>query len=262
MYISQIFVYPIKSLGGIELQRAEVDERGLRHDRRWVLADENFHFMTQRERPEMAFFEVSLHENGLRVLHRQQNVQLDIPFLPQTNDTATITIWDDAVQGIRVSDEADAWFSALLGTTCSLYFQPDDSVRLVDSSYAIHGTEHTSFADGYPILVVGQASLDDLNAKTNECIEMARFRPNLVVEGGKPFEEDTLRIFSVGTARLAGVKPCARCVLTTLHPTTAVKGKEPLATLSTYRKVSNKILFGQNVLVHQTGVVSVGDELV
>ena len=260
--VSEITIYPIKSLGGISLQEALVEERGLQYDRRWVLADENNVFITQRQNEQMALIDVTMTEDGLRVNHRLNRVALlKIPFVPQTTEEQGITIWDDVVRGIRVSDEADAWFSAVLGKKCSLFYQPDDSIRLTDPKYSITKEEHTSFSDGYPILVIGQESLNELNAKLEEPVSMKRFRPNLVFTGGEAHVEDTWKYFTIGEAKMVGVKPCARCVLTTINPETAEKGKEPLRTLTQYRNMNNKILFGQNLLVVETGKISVGDEL-
>ncbi len=260
--VSEITIYPIKSLGGISLQHAIVEERGLQYDRRWVLADENNVFITQRQNEQMALIDVAIEADGLRVNHRLKRIApLQIPFMPETTEQQQITIWDDVVRGIRVSDEADAWFTTVLGKKCSLFYQPDDSIRLTDPKYSITKEEHTSFSDGYPILVIGQTSLDELNAKLEEPVSMKRFRPNLVFTGGEAHVEDSWRYFTVGEAKLVGVKPCARCVLTTINPETAEKGKEPLRTLTQYRNVNNKVLFGQNLLVIETGKISVGDEL-
>ena len=260
--VSEITIYPIKSLGGISLQEAIVEERGLQHDRRWVLADENNVFITQRQNEQMALIDVAIEADGLRVNHRLKRIaSLQIPFVPQTDTNEQITIWDDVVRGIRVSDEADAWFTAVLGMKCSLFYQPDDSIRLTDPKYSITKEEHTSFADGYPILVIGQASLDELNAKLEEPVSMKRFRPNLVFTGGEAHVEDSWKYFTISEAKLVGVKPCARCVMTTINPETAERGKEPLRTLTQYRSNNNKILFGQNLLVVETGKILVGDEI-
>ena len=265
LIITEITIYPIKSLGGISLQSAIVEDRGLQHDRRWVLADEDNRFMTQRENESMALIEVKLTDEGLQVWHRMKKIApLLIPFDPQTvaggePHSQQITIWDDVVSAISVSDEADAWFSMILGKKCRLFYQPDESIRLTDPKYSITKEEHTSFSDGYPILIIGQASLDNLNERLEEKMSMKRFRTNIVFSGGQAHEEDNWNYFSAGTAKFVGVKPCARCVMTTINPETAVKGKEPLRTLSEYRKVGNKILFGQNLLVVEKGKIAVGD---
>lgn len=261
--ITEINIYPIKSLGGISLQEAEVEDRGLQYDRRWVLADSANVFMTQRENEQMALIDVAIEEDGLKISHRKKSIiPLKVPFKPRTEDNRMITIWDDVVRGIRVSDEADAWFTEVLGKETHLFYQPDDSIRPTDPKYSITQQEHTSFADAYPVLIIGQASLDNLNGKLDEKMEMKRFRPNLVFTGGEAHDEDNFRHFKVGTTKLVGVKLCARCVLTTINPETAEKGKEPLKTLAQYRKNGNKILFGQNLLVVEKGRVAVGDEIV
>jgi len=261
--ITEINIYPIKSLGGISLKEAEVQDRGLQYDRRWVLADAENMFRTQRENEQMALIDVALTPEGLIVSHRKKAiVPLKVPFEPQTEDNRMITIWDDVVRGVRVSDEADAWFTEVLGKETYLYYQPDDSTRPTDPRYSITHEEHTSFADAYPLLIIGEPSLDFLNAKLDEKMEMKRFRPNLVFSGGEPHDEDKFRYFSAGSARFAGVKLCARCVLTTINPETAKKGKEPLKTLAQYRKNGNKILFGQNLLVVEKGKITVGDEII
>lgn len=261
--ITEISIYPIKSLGGISLQSAQVEDRGLRYDRRWVLADGENMFRTQRENEQMALIDVTIEEDGLKVSHRKKAIaSLKVPFEPQTDDNRMITIWDDTVRGIRVSDEADVWFTEVLEKETHLYYQPDDSIRPTDPKYSITQEEHTSFSDGYPILIIGQSSLDFLNDKLEEKMEMKRFRPNLVFSGGEAHDEDQFRYFQVGESKLVGVKLCARCVLTTINPETAEKGKEPLKTLAQYRRNGNKILFGQNLLVVEKGEIKVGDEIV
>ena len=261
--ITEITIYPIKSLGGISLQTAQVEDRGLRYDRRWVLADGDNMFRTQRENEQMALIDVAIENDGLKVSHRRKAIApLKVPFEPQTEDNRMITIWDDIVRGVRVNDEADAWFTEVLEKETHLFYQPDDSIRLTDPKYSITHEEHTSFSDAYPILIIGQSSLDFLNGKLNEKMEMKRFRPNLVFSGGEAHDEDSFRYFQVGGAKLVGVKLCARCVLTTINPETAEKGKEPLKTLAQYRRNGNKILFGQNLLVVEKGQINIGDEIV
>ncbi|CAH0996101.1 putative protein YcbX [Emticicia aquatica] len=260
--VSEITIYPIKSLAGIALQEAIVEERGLQYDRRWVLADEQNVFITQRQNEQMALIDVQIEAERLKITHRVKKIApLIVPYLPQTTDYKTITIWDDEVKAIRVSDEVDAWFSTVLGIKCQLFYQPNDSIRLTDPRYSITKEEHTSFADGYPILILGQASLDSLNERLAEPVSMKRFRPNIVFLGGEAHIEDDWKYFSIGEAQMVGVKPCARCVLTTIDPETALKGKEPLRTLNQYRNFNNKVLFGQNLLVVKTGKISVGDKI-
>lgn len=264
MVVKNLFIYPVKSLGGISLQQSEVTIRGLKYDRRWVLVDSNNRFITQRTLPQMALFEVRLNEDHLEVSHRSGGTALQVPFEPRTTDKRIITIWDDEIEAVRVADEADEWFSALLGFRCFLFFQPDDSVRKVDEKYQVSGHEHTSLSDAYPILIIGQGSLDDLNSRLETDVAMKRFRPNIVFEGGEPYTEDLMKGIKIGNVSLYGVKPCARCILTTVDPDAdePKTGSEPLKTLSQYRRVGNKVLFGQNLVVHSEGHIKVGDEIV
>jgi uncharacterized protein YcbX len=262
LILSEILIYPVKSLGAIRLSQAQVEERGLRYDRRWLIIDENNRFVTQREHPQMALIEVSFTENGLKLCHRTRDLgALNIPFQPETFDLLTVTVWDDEIEAVIVNELSNQWLSEALGFTARLVYLPDTSPRLADRDYAPLDV-NVSFADGFPFLLIGQSSLDDLNTRLPESVSMLRFRPNLVFEGGSPYDEDQWYEFTIGDVTFFGVKPCARCVLTTIDPEKGeVTGKEPLRTLSTYRKRNNKIFFGQNVLTNQTGIIKVGDEM-
>ncbi|GAB3939175.1 MOSC domain-containing protein [Larkinella terrae] len=258
--LKEIRIYPIKSLGGISLSEAEVELKGFRYDRRWMLVKPDGVFLTQRENTVMALVEVELTDRHLRVYHRHRPDDfLEIPLDQATDEQLTAYVWDDqAVDSRVVSQEADDWFSRLLGLECRLVYMPENSRRSVDPKYA-QPNDVVSFADGYPYLVISTDSLDELNRRVEKPLEMIRFRPNLVVEGVLPHDEDTWYRFQIGELRFLGVKPCARCVLTTIDPETSLKGKEPLKTLATYRRLDNKILFGQNVLAETPGILRVGD---
>jgi uncharacterized protein len=265
MFISSIHIYPIKSLGGLSVSSAKITARGLEHDRRWMLIDENNRFLSQREFHSLALLQLSISENALIVSHKVLPIKsLAISFLENTVDLPRlqVSVWDDTVEAVEVSQEANDWFTEVLQSPTRLVYMPDDSFRKVDEKYAINQDDITSFSDGYPILIIGENSLADLNARLEVPVPMNRFRPNLVFSGGEPFEEDTWRNFSVGTSQLVGVKPCARCIMTTINQDSAETGKEPLKTLASFRKVGHKILFGQNVLPLGLGEISVGDEVV
>lgn len=261
MVISQLTIYPIKSLGGFSVSTAKVLSKGLEFDRRWMLVDENHRFLTQRALPHMALFstEVVLHEQKLIIRFESDTVQAP---LVAKGSAMRATVWGDEVDVITMDAAIDHWFSQLLGFTCRLVAFPEENSRPVDSDYAISDSNQTSLSDGYPILMVGEASLYDLNARLTEPVTMDRFRPNIVFSGGLPYAEDNWKRFSIGGVKMAGVKPCGRCTVTTVNQQTATVGKEPLATLSTYRKVDNKVLFGQNVIPITEGVIAVGDKLV
>jgi len=258
--ISQLFIYPIKSLGGIELNSAKVTDRGFEHDRRWMLVDEHNRFLSQREFAQMALLKVSIDANGLQVRHKhyQQDV-IDIPFEFESHEAGEFTIWDDTVKGQFVSDIADAWFSRILNVPCRLVYMPDDTRREVNPKYA--KDKITSFSDAYPFMMVGQSSIDDLNGRLVDQIPINRFRPNMVFTGGEPFEEDTMGHIRVNSIDFYGVKLCARCPIPTINQDTMVKSKEPTKTLLTYRRRNNDVYFGQNFVHHGGGIVSVGDAI-
>lgn len=180
--VSKLFVYPIKSLGGVELTSAKVTDRGFEHDRRWMLVDGANRFLSQREFAQMALLRVNILADGLLVSHLTSADQLLIPFVPQTNQTGQFTVWDDTCMGQYVSAKADEWFSRMLGATCRLVYMPDDSQRIVDpEAKYVASRKITSFSDAYPFLLLGQASMDDLNARLPEQIPLNRFRANLVL---------------------------------------------------------------------------------
>ncbi|MDZ7649470.1 MAG: MOSC domain-containing protein [Cytophagales bacterium] len=261
--LSEIWIYPIKSLAGIRLSKAKVKQKGLEFDRRMMLVDENGRFITQREHPMMALFRLSMDKGQLLVksLLDDSNASLVIGLdQPARLPALTVTIWNDEVQTIELDPVYSDWFSTQLKMKCKLVFFPESNVRDVDPVYAINN-DQVSLADGYPFLIIGQSTLDNLNRKLTSRVEMNRFRPNFVFTGGEPQEEDSWKNFSIGTNRFQGVKLCARCALPTVDPQTGVKGHEPISTLATYRKQGNKILFGQNLLTIDYDEVSEGDEI-
>lgn len=258
--LSEIWIYPIKSLGGIRLKSAKVLEKGLQYDRRWMLTDEQGVFMTQRVNPKMALFKVSLDEIGgqLRVAFNQD--QLFIPLSYASAITVVAKIWENVVEVVEVSEECSQWFSEHLGLKCRLVSFPEENPRPVDPLFKLDD-EQVSLADGYPFLIIGEQSLADLNTRLAQPVPMNRFRPNFVFSGGTPYEEDTWKNFTIGSNRFAGVKQCGRCILTTVNQETAERGSEPLATLSAYRKQDNKVNFGQNLVAIDHNEIVEGDEI-
>lgn len=259
--LSEIWIYPIKSLGGIRLQKASLKEQGLQWDRRWMLLDENEQFLTQRQFPGMALLDVSLRRDSLQVTHRKKSMSaLEIPLeLRMPAEVLDAPIWDDRSKAFSVGKEANRWFSEALDRSCRLVFMPEEGERTVTGKTSGR-QQKVSFADGYPILLIGQASLNDLNSRLKEPVPMNRFRPNLVFTGGTPFEEDGWHSFTIGGKQFWAEKPCARCVVTTIDQYTARKNKkEPLATLATYRNWNQQLLFGQNLLYQANGTLEEGD---
>lgn len=261
MILSEIWIYPVKSLSGIRLTEAQVEEKGLQYDRRWMIVDENGRFLTQREFTKMAMLKVAVLENGLLISSRlEPKNSITVPFEPVSSNLVLVTVWDDEVEAITVSDEVDKWLSEQLEREVKLVIMPESTQRKADPRYA-KNNENVSFADGFPFLLISQASLDHLNERLELPIVMQRFRPNFVVTGTNPHAEDEWKSIQIGELLFDIVKPCARCVLTTIDPETAEKGKEPLKTLATYRRVGNKILFGQNVVTKQNGLIRQGDPI-
>ena len=259
--ISHLFIYPIKSLGGIAVSSSHVEERGLQHDRRWMLIDNDNRFITQREHSALALLRTAIGHDHLEVFHLHDPTdRIFIPLETPQNETIDVKIWDDVCTAIPVSSSADQWFSEQLGLSVRLVYMPDNSRREIDPDYAFN-KEITSFSDGYPILIIGQASLDDLNSRLPAAIGMDRFRPNIVFTGGEAFCEDAMRSITIGDVKMMGVKNCARCILTTTDQQTGERSSEPLATLSTYRKRNNKIYFGQNAIPLTNGIIQIGDML-
>lgn len=259
--LTEIWIYPIKSLGGIRLKEAKVLEKGLAYDRRWMLVDEEGKFLTQRVHPKMALFKLTMDNEHLTIVHSQKHKSHTISLRPSIrSEQKKVIIWDDKVEAFEISAETSTWFSEMLQIPCKLVHFPEENRRMVDVTYATNN-ENVSLADGYPFLIIGEASLADLNSKMEAPLPMNRFRPNFVFSGGKPFEEDRWKEFFIGTNRFLGVKPCSRCVLTTIDQETAEKGGEPLRTLATYRKWDNKIYFGQNLLAIDHTFVQEGDSI-
>jgi uncharacterized protein YcbX len=263
--LSEIWIYPLKSLAGIRLENATVEAKGLRYDRRWMLIDTNGVAMTQRVYPEMALFKPHFQDEKIAVTFtKAQKSNATVEFsmaIPQSDEWIRASVWDDEVQVREVDPEISEWFSHHLRSICRLVAFPEENPRHVDPDYSVND-EQVSLADAYPFLIIGQGSLDDLNAKLTEAVPMNRFRPNFVFSGGEPFIEDQWRNLSIGNIPFVAVKKSDRCVLTTVNQETAQKGSEPLRTLSTYRKVGNKVHFGQNLVALAEGKIRVGDTVI
>jgi len=224
-----------------------------------MLVDENYRFITQRVFPQLALFKLSLGEKVFRV--KYGNDIIDIPIHPEENRTlTTVTIWDDVVEATELGETYNQWFTERAGVNCKLIFFPEENVRWVDKDFA-DNNEQVGFADGFPFLIIGQSSLDELNSKLEAPLPMNRFRPNFVFDGGKPFEEDLWKDFRIGSNGFTGVKLCARCAVPTINQDTGEKGMEPSATLATFRKVGNKINFGQNLVARHHLEVKEGDNI-
>jgi hypothetical protein len=260
VHVSELYLYPIKSMRGIPLEHAQLDERGFQYDRRWMLVDANGVFISQREAHKLALVDVALGAHVLSINGPGMDV-LRVP-LQADGPPTRARIWRDVVDAVPVSAAADAWFSTFLGITCRLVHMPSATRRIVDRAY-VKQERIVGFADAFPLLIIGQGSLDELNLRLHNrgeaTVPMRRFRPNIVIAGAPPFEEDRWEHILIGEVDVDVVKPCARCVITTINPETADAGQEPLRTLSTYRKEGSKVYFGQNAVHRRLGTISIGD---
>lgn len=255
--LSTITLYPVKSLAGFSVTRWPVTPTGLQYDRQWLLVDADGQFLTQRRLPRMALIQTAI-TDGQLCLTAPNMPALSLPLTPTAGTRVSVTIWRDQCPALCVSAAADAWFSQFLGLDCRLVYQTDDMIRPVDADYGI-ATDRVAFSDGFPFLIIAENSLHALNQAMQLELPMSRFRPNLVVSGCPAYAEDSWRKIRIGALDFRLPKPCSRCAIPTIDPSTALSGKEPLSTLNRTRKWQNNVYFGQNALHAQTGVLTVGD---
>ncbi len=256
--LSGLYIYPVKSAAGIALQTAEVVQRGLGGDRRYMVTDLQGKFMTQRQYPRMALIRVAL----------AANLCLDAPGMPRlvlSTDALPlpeleVEVWGDRTSALSGGAEAQAWLSEFLQVPCQLVYMPDTAQR--PTAHGKLGADQlVSFADAYPFLLISEASLADLNGRLEQAVPMDRFRPNLVVRGCEAFAEDGWQRLRIGTVEFEGVKGCDRCSVPGVDQATGMQSKEPLLTLAQYRRWQGKIWFGQNLVQRNLGQLQVGDSI-
>jgi len=257
LQLTGLNIYPIKSARGLPLDESVVDEFGLRYDRRWMVVNESAVFLSQRSHPRLALVVPSISHETLQI-DAPGMPTLQTPLHPKSTVATRVTVWDDTCPATWVGGRAAEWFSEFLGCACTLVHMADQVVRPADPAFAPPGVR-VSFADGFPFLMISEESLADLNGRLADQLPMNRFRPNLVVAGGEPYAEDRWGRIEIGSVRLQVVKPCARCLVTTTDQATGDRGKEPLRTLATYRKVGGEVMFGQNAVHEGPGRLHVGD---
>jgi len=256
--LNAIFIYPIKSVTGLQVNAWEVTETGLKYDRQWMLIDKQQQFLSQRHAPKMALIKTQIKDQQLIVTAPKQE-DLILSLEPaQSSATVIATIWHDQCSAQLINSEADQWFSDFLQMPCRLVYQAKNSIRTVDQKYALTN-DQTSFSDGFPFLITSEASLALLNQQMSLNLTMQRFRPNLVITDCPSYAEDTWRKISIGQINFRLPKPCSRCSVPQINPKTAKSDKEPLRTLSRTRKWQNQVYFGQNALHDQQGQLQVND---
>lgn len=263
MKLSQINIFPIKSMGSLTLKEASVLPAGLQYDRRWMLLNEAGKFMTQRDEPLMALIQFEWAENGFNLQYKDVESSVFIPFAIPDSPIETVQVWEDKVAARRMSEEINTWFTQVIGSPCQLVRIEENAIRKNSKGKP---DKISSFADSMPFLIVGEASLHDLNQRLEQPVPMSRFRANFIFSGGNAFEEDHWSKFRIGTVHFKKHKKCGRCTVITIDQQTGIKmGEEPLATLSTYRKENRKVHFGMYATLvdsQQSGQVHLNDEVV
>ena len=252
--LAEIFRYPVKSTWGEGLLSCDVSEMGLPWDRAFMLADEQGRMVTGRTDPRLVKL-VARIENGILTLSAPQSLDLALP-IACFDRPAPASVWKDNFTAYSGSDRVDAWLSNFLGKPVHLLYVGEKSARCMRT----RPEQRLSFADAYPLLLIGQASLDDLNRRIGREFPMRCFRPNLVIEGAEPYAEDAWKKIRIGEVILRMEKPCERCAFTTVDPYTGEKSadQEPLRTLAGFRKTEAGVLFGQNVTVERGGHLNSG----
>lgn len=260
MKLLSAFVYPVKSMRGIEVSTLTLDAQGVVGDRRWMVVDAKDQFLTQRATPALARIQPTLIAEGLRL--EDEGGRVEVPMPPLTALRRRVTVWRDTVDALDAGDEVAAWLSTRLGAGVRLVAFAPDVRREVDVTYARDA--QTTFTDAYPALIVNEASLDALNAKLERAIPMNRFRPNLVVRAESAWVEDGWRKLKVDGLAFDSVKPCARCVAITTdqHSGARPDGSAPLTVLNDLHGLPGKgAIFGMNLVHRALGSLRVGGEV-
>jgi len=268
LHVSELAIYPVKSLAQVRINESRVDDFGLHNDRRWMVVDQQGRFITQRQQSRMCLIQVTfLVPSTADKQSSATAIQLSAPGMPSitveipiSKKFELVTVWNDQCNAIDCGSDVANWLSEFLSVTCKLVYFSEDEIRQVDQTFA-QPNDRTAFSDGFPILLLSQASLDDLNSRLVDAIPMKRFRPNIVVSGCDAFEEDNWKLIRIGELFLRIVKPCSRCVIPSINTDTGERNKEPTKTLLQFRQRDNKIYFGQNVITNGPGFLSVGDEI-
>lgn len=258
--ISELNIYPIKSAGQIALQSAKLTRFGFEGDRRWMVVDELGKFITQRENAAISLIRIKLSETQME-LAAPSMPGLTVNSIPEKRQSMSVKIWLDQCDANDMGDEVAHWLSEYLSTTCRLVHMPETTRRPTDPGFSSEG-DTVSFADGFPLLLISEASLSELSDRIGREVEMNRFRPNIVVSGCDAFAEDLWGVVQIGGVEYTVAKPCARCSMPTIDQETGKVDRDVMTTLASFRrKPDGQIYLGQNLISRGDGVVNIGDEL-
>ena len=256
--VSKIHLYPVKSMGGVFPTIAHLGFAGLTHDRQWMAVQPSGRFMTLRSHPQMALVETAI-EDGQLVLHSFGMDSHSVPKGVEGGQRIHTEVFGDKVKAVDCGEDTANWLSQAIGEPSRLVTFPTDETRYCDPGVSKQG-DHTQFADAFPLLIISEASLEDLNNRLDTPVTMDRFRPNIVVSGCEAFAEDGWRQIAINGLRLRVVQTCARCSVPTVDPSMGIMtGPEPIHTLSSYREENGEVYFGVNASPDNEGEISVGD---
>ncbi len=257
--VSQLYIYPVKSLGGVALDTMQLVDGGPAWDRRWMVVDAEGRFLTQRQYPKLVQLEVALEiETATIRLTAPQVEPLLLPLTAANDLTQSVVIWKDSVRAVYGGEAAQRWISAYLGIAARFVYLPDSELRVADQAFAQPG-DVVSFADGFPLLLISEASLQNFNSHLDQPIAMQRFRPNIVVAGSSAYAEDSWCRLQLGQVDCRVVKPCARCVIPSINPASAQQEPQVARALARHRRGRGGVYFGQNLIHDATGEISIGD---
>lgn len=258
--VSQLLYYPVKSLGAVSTESMTIEKIGPNKDRRMMVVDDNGKFVTQRQCPQMALVGVQDEGDILKLTFGPEQITLPWPDFSQSLQTVSVTVWHDQVAGQLIDHEINAWLSNILNRNVRLVFMHADTNRQVDLDFAKAG-DVTGFSDGFPLLLLSKASVEFLQTHSNTELSPLRFRPNILVKGCEPFEEDNWKKIKIGDITFDIVKPCSRCVIPTLNPVNAEKQPEVMKAMLEHRKQGKQVYVGQNMIHLNQGVIEVGQQI-
>ncbi|KEQ15083.1 hypothetical protein GZ78_24780 [Endozoicomonas numazuensis] len=260
--VSHLAIHPVKSLKKISVEQGVIDHMGFVNDRRWMVVEPNGKFMTQRHYPKMVLVSAVPNNEGLTLsAPGMSDLVVEDPEQQPTTSVNNVVVWNDTLKAVDAGNTVSQWLSEFLGVSCRMVKFSKEVQRQVDLRFASKG-DSTGFADGFPFLLTTEASLQELNSRLSSPVTMDHFRPNIVIRGAEAYAEDTWKRIKIGDVVFRVAKPCSRCVMTTVDPMTGEKtGKDPLMTLSRYRKTEMGVIFGQNLIHESEGKIRLGDKI-
>ncbi|WP_372860555.1 MOSC domain-containing protein [Spongiibacter sp.] len=258
MVVSGLWRYPVKSLVGAACETLQVNDWGPAGDRRWMLVDDSGRFLSQRQLPMMCRLQARETPSGIAIVDLDSAASIEVATPGSAAPARSVVVWGDDCRGLDAGDAVAQWLAARLGRVLRLCYMPDEEHRQVDLNYAQPG-DRVSFADGFPFLLCHQRSVDWLSEKLGRTLEMSRFRPNLVVDGGEAFAERQWRRLAVGNIEFDVVKPCSRCVIPSIAPHSGERETEVFALLREHCSDGAEVVFGQNLIQRGTGSIALGD---